>query len=428
MRDIIGDIPETERVRMDMPPYPAEQFHADLLATTSGRIDSSLASALVDESNSAVRWMKDLGIEWQLEKPVEVDGRLKYEPGMSIQPVGGMQGGLSQLQRWREIALRRGIEIRYDSAVIGLQGSERGVDGVRVLHEGTAYELLAGAVILCSGGFQANRELRRKYLGSNADLMKVRGSRHDTGEVLQMALDLGAMRGGDWNGAHVTPVDAASDEFGSGNVANRYSYPYGITVNRQAKRFFDEGEAHSWYTYAKTGWAVLRQPGAVAYQLFDQGGLQWLRRYAYDHAVPTEASSLGLLATALDLDPIQLEATVAEFNHSIADDRPFDPARADGRSTRGLEPPKSNWSLAIERAPFRAYGVTAGITFTFGGLAINRHAEVLGPTGDPIPGLFASGDAIGLFHGNYPAGAGQIRNAVFSRIAGRRAAQRPVSV
>ena len=196
-----------------------------------------------------------------------------------------------------------GIEIRYESKVSELHGNERRIEGVRVSDPGREYDIQARAVILCSGGFQASAEMRARYLGANADLMKVRGSKHDTGEVLQMALGIGARSAGHWQGAHATPIDSNFPDVEVSNNANRYSYMFGITVNTLGTRFFDEGEAEHSYTYAKTGWAVLGQPGGVAYQIFDQKGLPFLIANRYVHAQPTEAGTLGELATKLGLEP-----------------------------------------------------------------------------------------------------------------------------
>jgi tricarballylate dehydrogenase len=196
---------------------------------------------------------------------------------------------------------------------------------------------------------------------------------------------------------------------------------YGITVNDEGRRFYDEGESRKAYTYAKGGWEVLRQPRARAYQLFDRKGLALLNP-AYATGTRIEASSLDELAHALGLDPAALVATVEEFNAATDPAKPFNPGILDGKSTRGVTPPKSNWAVPLDEPPFAAYRITAGITFTFGGLRISPDAEVLRDDGMAIPGLYASGDIIGLFHRNYPSGSGQTRNAVFSRIAGRRAA------
>jgi tricarballylate dehydrogenase len=337
-------------------------------------------------------------------------------------------GGVGQLTQWRAIAEALGIEIRFDSPVCAILGDLRRVEGVSVSGPQRRYDLVAKAVIACAGGFQANPEMRARYLAGNTDLMKVRGSRHDTGEVLRLLIELGARGAGHWQSGHMSPVDANAPDFetlqhadGRGNTQSRYDYPFGITVNALGLRFFDEGEAQHSYTYAKTGRAVLAQPGGTAYQIYDQRGIQCFR-YPHHQATFVEAATIAELAPAIGIEPKVLAHTVEEFNRAVVDERPFDPRKPDGRSTRGLAIPKSNWACRIDTPPFRAYPVTGGITFTFGGVAIDRNAQVINTIDQPIKGLYASGDIVGLFFHNYPSFTGQTRNAVFGRLAGHAAA------
>lgn len=423
IREFLPDMDEADFRRLHIPPYTADDFMADLQRVTQGRINRELAEVLVNESNRAIHWMFDLGIKWEPASYVIVEDRCYFEPGIIIHPTGGIGGGLSQLLQWREIATRMGVEVRYESRVSALHGNDRHIEGVRVSNPKEEYDLPAASVILCSGGFQANTEMRARYLGPNADLMKVRGSRHDTGEVLQMALALGAKSAGHWQGAHATPIDPSFPDIEISNKANRYSYHYGITVNSLGQRFFDEGEGHHSYTYAKTGWAVLSQPGAVAYQIFDQKSVPLLNHRYDEHAHPVEASTIAELAKKLRIEPAVLAHTVDEFNKSVREDVAFDPTKPDGKCTMGLGQGKSNWAIRIDQPPFLAYSVTGGITFTFGGLSVSKNAQVLNTGGQPIRGLYASGDILGLFFHNYPSCTGQTRNVVFSRLAGRHAVQ-----
>jgi tricarballylate dehydrogenase len=424
IRRFVPELDEHTFGRLHLPAYTEEMFAADLQRVTRGRINKELAAVLVRQSNSAIHWMRALGIKWEIESYVAVDGRYYFEPGLVIHPSGGVGGGLGQLMQWRDIATRLGIEIRYESRVCRLRGNDRRVDGVRVSGPDGEYDFLAPALILCSGGFQANTEMRARYLGQNADLMKVRGSRHDTGEVLAMALALGAKPAGHWQGAHATPIDATFPDVEISNKANRYGYTYGITVNSLGRRFFDEGEARHSYTYAKTGWAVLAQPGAVAYQIYDQKAKPLLNQRYERFSHPIEAATIEELAGKIGVEPVVLAHTISEFNASIRRDVPFNASKLDGRCTEGITPRKSNWADTIDAPPFWAYAVTGGITFTFGGLQINETAQVLNTSGNPIKGLFASGDIVGLFFHNYPSCTGQTRNVVFSRLAGRHAAAR----
>lgn len=428
IREFIPEVPQSVFETYVMPPYTRENFMADLNRVTEGRIDQTLANFLVDNSNAGVRWMREMGIKFETEKSVKVDGKQFFEPGAVILPVGG---GWGQLQAWRKIADGLNIEIRYESKVTGFIGDEHRIEGVHVLTPDGAYELRGRATIVCSGGFQASSEMRARYLGPNADFMRVRGSKHDTGEVLMALVALGARTSGQWQGAHATPIDIAAQdgaiplrEDGHGNSANRYEYKFGITVNRLGQRFYDEGEAKHSYTYAKTGRAVLAQPGSVATQIFDAKTYKLFREGNYVGATMHEANTIAELAKKIGLAPEILEDTVKKFNAACNDALPFDPGNLDGKHTTGIEPRKSNWAVKIDTPPYRAFPVTCGVTFTFGGVQINTKAEVLSVSGKPIRGLYASGDVIGLFFHNYPGNTGQTRNVVFSRVAGRESAGR----
>jgi tricarballylate dehydrogenase len=421
IRKFVPDLDDATFQKLNLPPYSSELFHADLQRVTGGRIDKTLADVLVSNSNAAIHWMRELGIKWEIDSHVVIDGRYYFEPGLVIHPVGGVTGGLGQLGQWREIALRMGVEIRYESRVRAMLGNDRKIEGVVVSDPTEEYEIESGSVILCAGGFQANPEMRARYLGANADLMKVRGSRHDTGEVLMMTLAMGAKAAGHWQGAHATPIDSTFPDVEIGSKANRYGYPFGITVNSMGQRFFDEGEARHSYTYAKTGWAVLGQPGGVAYQIYDQKTIPLLGT-RYETATPIEAASIDELAGKIGIELVVLNHTIREFNNAARKEIPFDATKLDGKCTEGITPKKSNWANPIDKPPYWAFSITGGVTFTFGGLQINESAQVLNTSGNPIRGLYASGDIVGLFFHNYPSCTGQTRNVVFSRLAGRHAA------
>jgi tricarballylate dehydrogenase len=313
--------------------------------------------------------------------------------------------------------------------VRAIHGNDRRVEGVRVSTPEGEYDLAGCAVIVCSGGFQANAELRARYLGPNADLMKVRGSRHNTGEVLHALLALGAKSAGHWQGAHMSPIDGKAPDVetpvrhdGRGNTMNRYDYQFGITVNALGQRYFDEGEAKHAYTYAKTGRAVLQQPGGVAYQIYDQTGIDLFRHGRNYEATMVEAPTLAELAKKIGIEPEPFLQTIKEFNAACRTDIPFMAGELDGKGTVGITPKKSNWAMPIEKGPFRAYPVTGGVTFSFGGVQVDTQARVINTCYEPIKGLYASGDVIGLFFHNYPSCTGQTRNAVFSYLSGRNAA------
>ncbi len=425
IRQFVPEVDESTFSTMVIPSYGAGDFMADLDRMTQGRMNRELAHTLVEESNAAVHWMRTVGIKWEpLKEHAKVDGKRYFERGIAIHVAGG---GVGQLTQWRRIAENLGIEIRFESPVCAFHGDLRRIEGVCVSGPDDRYDLMAKAVIACAGGFQANPEMRARYLAGNTDLMKVRGSKHDTGEVLRLLLDLGVRPAGHWQSGHMSPIDANAPDFetpqhedGRGNTQSRYDYPFGISVNALGVRFFDEGEAQHSYTYAKTGRAVLGQPGARAFQIYDQKGLKCLR-YPHHKATYVETDTIADLAVKAGLEPAVLVHTIEEFNRAVSDGKPFDPTRPDGKSTQGLAIPKSNWAIRIDEPPFRAYPVTCGITFTFGGVDVNRNAQVMSTIDQPIKGLFASGDIVGLFFHNYPSFTGQTRNAVFGRLAGKAA-------
>jgi tricarballylate dehydrogenase len=426
IRSFLPDVDNAYFNSLHIAPYSREDFFADLDRMTLGRMDRALAETLVEQSNAAVHWMRKTGIRWELLKEhAKVGNKRYFERGIAIHVAGG---GVGQLEQWRRIAAERNIEIRFTSPVSAIHGNMHRVEGVRVCTPEGEYDLSARAIIACAGGFQASAEMRARYLDGNADFVKVRGSKHDTGEVLNYLLALGAATGGQWQSGHMSPIDAKAPDFetpqhadGRGNTQSRYDYPFGITVNALGLRFFDEGEAQHSYTYAKTGRAILTQPGAVAWQIYDQTGIGQ-HRYPHHKATFEEAHDIGGLARKIGLAPAVLVHTVAEFNAACRDDVPFDPTRPDGKKTQGLIVPKSNWANRIETPPYRGYPVTCGITFTFGGVKVNTKAQVLNSLQQPIKGLYASGDILGLFFHNYPSFTGQTRNAVFGLLAGTHAA------
>jgi tricarballylate dehydrogenase len=426
IRELVPDMDDATFESLHINPYAKEDFAADLDRMTLGRMDPLLARTLVDESNAAVHWMKDVGIRWELLKEhAKVGNKRYFERGIAIHVAGG---GVGQLEQWRRVAEGMGIEIRFSAPVSAVHGNMHRVEGVRVCGTQAEYDIGARAVIACSGGFQASSEMRARYLSGNADFVKVRGSKHDTGEVLNYLLALGAATGGHWQSGHMSPIDARAPDFetpqhadGRGNTQSRYDYPFGITVNALGVRFFDEAEAQHSYTYAKTGRTILAQPGAVAWQIYDRTGIRQ-HRYPHHEATFSEAATPSDLAAQVGLAPEVLVHTINEYNAACSDDVTFDPTRPDGKKTHGLAIPKSNWATRIETPPFRAYPVTCGMTFTFGGVKVNPKAQVLNSLHEPIKGLYASGDILGLFFHNYPSFTGQTRNAVFGRLAGRYAA------
>ena len=321
-----------------------------------------------------------------------------------------------------------GAEIRYRHRAVRLIQEPRGrISGVVAQGPDGFEEVLGPSVVLASGGFESNAEMRARYLGPGWELAKVRGIPYNIGDGIRMALDIGAQPYGHWSGCHAVAWDLNAPRFGDRTVTELYqkhSYPLGIIVNVEGKRFVDEGADFRNYTYAAYGKEVFHQPQGVAFQIFDDKVKHLLRdEYRIPQATMAEASTIEELADKLDVSGDGLSRTVKEFNDAIGDGE-FNPAVLDGKGTSGIEPPKSNWAQTIDTPPFLGYAVTCGITFTFGGLKVDARAQVQDCEDEPIPGLYAAGELVGgLFYHNYPGGAGLMAGAVFGKIAGESAAE-----
>ncbi|WP_273847521.1 FAD-dependent tricarballylate dehydrogenase TcuA [Rubrobacter calidifluminis] len=427
---LLDEVDEERLARTELPPYGPEDFLEDLMRVTHGRSDKTLASILANDAREVVRWLKEKGIRWRLlyeRQSYQVEGKHRFWGNLALGSVGGGKGLMYQHATAAE---RSGVEVRYGHAVRSLlPDGEGGVRGVvcRSDDEGEQ-EIEAGAVVLACGGFESDVRMRAQYLGPGWDLAKVRGTPYNTGDGLEMALKLGAQPYGHWSGCHSVAWDANAPEVGDlelTNLLTKQSYPLGIVVNAEGRRFIDEGADFRNYTYARYGAEILRQPGAIAYQLFDAKTEPLLRQdeYTAPGVSRYEARSVRELASKIGVDEEALARTVEEYNASIQPGE-FNPAVKDGKRTRGIIPPKSNWALPLDTPPYLAFAVTCGITFTFGGLRIDEDGRVLDRGGRPMAGLFAAGELVGgLFYHNYPGGSGLTAGAVFGRRAGYAAAR-----
>lgn len=420
---LVPDLTAEERETSDFGTYDAEAFYLDLCRLSGYRADPALIELLVAESLPTMLWMQGQGVRFLPaygRQSFKVDGRNVFWGGLTIETAGGGMGLVDALFRRAESL---GVTIRYDAKVERLLGDRHAVRGVVVNGE----DLPADAVILAAGGYHANTEARVKYLGQGWDLAKVRGSRYNTGNVIQAALDIGARAHGNWSGCHSVFFDAGAADFGDLAFLNQQKnyFTLGIVVNLKGERFFDEGSDFRNYTYSKMGAAILRQPGGTGWQIFDSRSIAILPdEYRTPRAARFEAPTLEALADKLEgIDREAFLKTVRDYNAAIDESAPFNPAVKDGRRTRGLAIDKSNWARAIAEPPFVAYQVTCGITLTYGGLAIDEQARVQNEEGAPIAGLFAAGELVGgLYYDRYPGGAGLTSGSVFGRIAGREAA------
>ena len=410
---------ESREMRDRVSAYSRQDYFDDIMNVTRGLSDKDLAKTLVRQALPTVRWMRGLGHAWA---PT-------YKDPLSANVVAFAGGGFNLLERWFGAARRLGIRVDYDARATELLQDPRGhVNGVRVLRPSGFCTYRAEAVVLACGSFESNPEMRARYLGPGWDTVKLRGVPYNTGEGLQMAMDIGALPYGSWTTCHASPQDFARPAYDlpgpgvAGDFWSRYAYPYSVMVNIDGRRFVDEGETWRGLTYAKMGNAILGQPESKAFQIFDakHRSLGLLDRYPEAGAV--KARSLEELATKLGVrDPGSFVATLRQFNGAVQPGD-FNQFRPDGKSAKGLDPPRRNWALPIDEPPFEGYAVTCGLTFCYGGLQITPEGAVLHSHDRAIPGLYAAGEMVGgLWAWNYPSGGGMMAGAVFGRIAGEAA-------
>jgi tricarballylate dehydrogenase len=429
LKRVMPDLSEAEIQRSDFGTYTEAQFLDDMGRLTEYRCDPDLTETLVKRSLSTVEWMRSKGVRFTAawgRQAFNIGGRFKFWGGLTVEAVGGGPGLVESLTN---IARKNGIEIWYQARALDLIVDDDGVKGIRVKREGKTLELKTKAVVLAAGGFQADPEQRTRYLGPGWELAKVRGTRFNTGDGIRMALAAGAAATGNWSGCHAVAWERNAPEFGDlaiGDQFQKHSYPWGIYLNAEGKRFVDEGADFRNYTYAKYGRVILSQPGQFAWQIFDAKVKPQLRdEYRIKQVTKRVGNTLEELVEKLeDTNKENALKEIQDYNRAVRTDIPFNPNIKDGRCTTHLNINKSNWANTLDTPPFEAYAVTCGITFSFGGLKIDTGARVISADGGPIPGLYAAGELVGgIFWFNYPGGAGLTNGAVFGRIAGTNAAR-----
>jgi len=403
-------------MRMAAPDRIAPGFEADVRAASGGRTEEAYVRRLAADAPATIAWLERHGVAFH--RPVYY----LSEGPPRIQPVGG---GIAILERLEEAALLAGVAIRYGVAAVRLVvGCDGAIAGIEVRSGAGRREIIAArAVVLACGGFAGNAEMLAQHLGEGAASLKLisPGTAFNTGDGIRMALAAGAQGGGDWSGMHAEPVDPRS----RGPAPVVLVYPYGIVVDRAGRRFFDEGAGlvhETWERLART--IHFATPGRIAYAILDARlhGIAGWERAVRSEVPPCRAASIAELAELLGIPAGALQETIASYN-AAATGNParFDAARADGlAAAAGLSPPKSSWCRALDEPPYLAWPLVAAIAYTFGGIATNAEAEVLG-VGGPIRGLYAAGEITGHFHGTAPNAVAMLRALVFGRAAGSRA-------
>jgi tricarballylate dehydrogenase len=391
--------------------YGEDAFFKDLKRVTRGATDETLARALIRGSATIAGWLDANGV--RLQNPAL--GAMAYSKRTAF----FLGGGKAMINALYATAAKLGVAIGYDSEAVALRfDGDRGCEA-DVVHDGRTERIAAKTMVLCTGGHQANLDWLRQSFGAAADNFMVRGTPYVTGSVLRLLLDAGARPVGDIRRCHMVAVDARGPKFDGGIVTRITAIPHGIVVDRDARRFHDEGEDARKTHYARWGARIADCPGQIAYLIMDAKG--------YGRALPTalppiQADTATALATALGLDPAALQTTIHNFNAAIqgADDGPLI-----ARCTTGLIPPKSHAAVALDVPPFSAYPMRPGVTFTHFGVTVDEHLRVVRNDGRPMRNVFAAGMimAANVLGEGYLAGLGVSLCTVFGRRAGEEAAR-----
>jgi len=394
-------------------PYTEEEFWNDLLVVTGGQTDEELAKFMIRESKDILGWVVEQGVRWQ----PSLGGTLSLGRTNSF----FLGGGRAMLNALYLTAEKLGVDILYDAEVLDLE-IDNGMFLSAALKQGDGrVDVRASALVAAAGGFEANIEWLREYWGEAADNFLIRGTPYNRGSILKMLLAKGVQEIGDPTQCHAVAIDARAPKFDGGIITRHDSVVFGIVVNNHAQRFYDEGEDIWPKRYAIWGRLVAAQPDQIAYIIFDSTVVTSFMPTLFP---PIAGESIAELAAKLELDPAALEKTVADFNAAVQPGT-FDHTILDDCRTEGVTPAKTHWARRIESAPYLAYPVRPGITFTYLGTRVNKQSRMLMKDGKPAANMFAAGEIMAgnVLGKGYAAGIGMTIGSVFGRVAGREAAK-----
>ena len=393
--------------------YGEDEFRQDLLDVTGGATDERLARLTIRESETLADWMAANGVRWQ--KPLR--GTLHLARSNLFM----LGGGKAMINAYYRTAAQLGVEVLYQTEVQELEICHGEFVSALAGHNRACQRIRSKAIVLAAGGFEANIPWLKEYWGEAAENFIIRGTPNNQGRMLKEMLRYGAKAVGDPRGCHAVALDARAPKFDGGIVTRLDSVPFGIVVNNEGQRFYDEGEDFWPKRYAIWGKLIAEQAGQIAYSIVDSKALPHFMPSVFP---PVEAGSIDELAAALNLDPSALVAAVDQFNDRVRAGR-FDPARLDDCRTAGLQPPKSHWAVRIDTPPYYGYPLRPGITFTYLGLSVDEGARVIMHDGQSARNIFAAGEMMAgnILGKGYLAGFGLTIGSVFGRIAGREAAR-----
>ncbi|MDJ0637635.1 MAG: FAD-dependent tricarballylate dehydrogenase TcuA [Paracoccaceae bacterium] len=392
--------------------YCEDEYLDDLLKVTGGKTDEALARMVIRSSEECLPWMEEHGVRFQ----PSLSGTLSLARTNAF----FLGGGKSLVNAYYRTAASLGVEVRYEAKVTHLEMEDDRVVGIDYTHGSETHRIAPKAVVVASGGFQADIDWLARAWGPAARNFLIRGTPYNRGEVLSDLLDQGIEQVGDPTQCHAVAIDGRAPKFDGGIVTRLDCVPFSIVVNKDGDRFYDEGEDVWPKRYAIWGRLVANEPDQVGFAIIDSKAIDLFMPSVFP---PIKADTLEELAANLELPPEKLRATVEAFNAACGDTSGFMPTELDGVATNGLSPPKTNWARPISDPPFYGYSLKTGVTFTYLGLKVDETAQCsIGNR--PVANLWAAGETMAgsILGQGYLAGFGMTIGTVFGRIAGREAA------
>jgi succinate dehydrogenase/fumarate reductase flavoprotein subunit len=382
-----------------------------------------LVTAWAVTCGRAVDWLAGCGVGVDEKQPGRI--WLDQESAISLAPVYKKDVGGRALAKLKQRFEQLGGRYMNGIEAVSLIREQERIDGVAGKKQGETIELCSRATILSTGGFSANKEMVRQYIGPQADQCKLRGSKSCTGDGLRMALAVGAK--------------AVNLKYFYGHLLSRKAliddrfWPYprldsfvdeGILIDRKGNRFVDEGRGDVAVAneLARTGDVT----GAAL--IFDFATWDAAKDDPFSKSVKTPAPNPWLidndgdifhhetiegLAQKIGVDTASLVKTVEQYNRAL---------QYSNAST--LAVPRTGQSKPL-RPPYYGLKVVPGITFTMGGVLVNGCCAALNSNEKPIEGLYAAGDTIGGLMGGYRGGytGGLMQAIVTGILAGENAAR-----
>ena len=391
--------------------YGEEEYYKDLMLVTKGKTDEDLARMTIRKSEECLPWMEAHGVRFQ----PSLSGTLS----LSRTNAFFLGGGKALVNAYYNTAEDLGVSVAYETEVTHVAIEDGRFTGLEVLRGTSPQRLEAKALVLSSGGFQANIDWLADAWGPAARNFLIRGTPYNRGRVLRDMLDQGADSVGDPTQCHAVAIDGRAAKFDDGIVTRLDCVPFSVVVNKNGERFYDEGEDVWPKRYAIWGRLVAAQPEQVGFAIIDSKAVKDFMPSVFP---PETADTLEELATKMGLPPEKLRETVDAFNAACRPGR-FDGGDLDGLSTEGLTPPKTNWARPITDPPFYGYSLRTGVTFTYLGLKVDRTARV-SAGGKRLQNVWAAGEIMAgsILGEGYLAGFGMTIGTVFGRIAGQEAA------